>query len=416
MTSSDTPETITAVPNSWQGSWNDGQTPVRHDVLVKLGPDQLTFQRTDKMGSIPTMWSYEAIASPNPISKTEQQVLITCKDAPEQRLLVDDPTFATAILERAPNLSHKAHTWGLLKWPLGITVILLIFGGLTYFDIISPANSVAKVLPDSARQTLGNRVVSMIKGKNKFCKTPEGDKALAKLITRITPGFPKSLSPNIRVANLPIENAFAAPGDQIIISGKIISRASSPDEVAGILAHEIGHSIERHPEAGIVRALGLITLMQFLTAGESGTFSEIIFQLVLTGYSRKAESEADVHAAQILNKTNISTRPLAGFFERLQNKYARKNKTEKKDVAKKNTPNHAATKKNTEKSVPQKKSDKSILDWLSTHPATQERIHYFNQSDIKTSPPILNKSEWNALQTICGEKSKKDQQKNEKEE
>ena len=55
-------------------------------------------------------------------------------------------------------------------------------------------------------------------------------------------------------------NAFATPGGQIIMTRGLVQKAGSPDEVAGVLAHEIGHTIELHPEAGLVQGHGACRL------------------------------------------------------------------------------------------------------------------------------------------------------------
>ncbi len=390
---------------TWKGRWSDGKTAVAHEVEIELQHTNMVFRRIDQPSSVPHQWSYEDIRSPHPVHDTDDQVLLTSTTAQNERLFVTQENFAKRILDHAPNITHQAHQWSLLKWPLGIASALVLFWALTYFDIISPANSVARILPDTARITLGQGVVKTIRKDKKTCSTPQGDAALEKLLTRLYPATPKGMTFNIQVVDLNFVNAFAAPGDQIVVSGKLIEQADSPDEVAGVIAHEMGHSIERHPEAGIVRAVGLITLIQILTAGESGTFGDLAFLLAQSGYSRNAEQQADDHAAEILTKVSIDTRPLAGFFERLVNKKAELTKTKKEKTQE--DKQNSVTKEN-------KKQDRSFLGWLNTHPATSKRIEFFNQSERITSPPILSASEWKALQTICGPKNKKDQEKNEK--
>ena len=71
----------------------------------------------------------------------------------------------------------------------------------------------------------------------------------------------------ITVINLPFENAFATAGGHMVITARLIEMAHSPEEVAGVLAHEIGHGIERHPEVALVRGVGLAVLMEFITGG-----------------------------------------------------------------------------------------------------------------------------------------------------
>ena len=117
-------------------------------------------------------------------------------------------------------------------------------------------------------------------------------------------------------------NAFATPGGQIIMTRGLVQKAGSPDEVAGVLAHEIGHTIELHPEAGLVRAMGLSAAAQLVFAGTHGTATNIGLLLTQLRYTRVAEREADGHAVRILKQAGISAKGFGDFFERLEPKLA----------------------------------------------------------------------------------------------
>lgn len=376
MTTSENQPPLSRSTKSWNGRWSDGKTAASHDVEIKLQNENLIFEFKDQPGTSPHIWPYDQIKSPHPVHHDDKSVLLTSSQNTDERLFINEPNFAKRILDQAPNITHNAHTWSLLKWPMAIAASIVIFWGLTYIDVISPANNIARILPDSTRTTLGNGVINTLKGKRKFCESGEGKAALNKLITRLYPATPDTINFDIKVADLKMVNAFAAPGDKIIVSGKLIKQANSPDELAGVIAHEMGHSIERHPEAGIVRALGLMTLLQIMTAGESSSFGDIAFLLVQSGYSRSAEQQADDHAARILQKVNIDTRPLAGFFKRLTNKKKSKN-TKNKD------------------------KDTNFFSWINTHPASKDRIDFFNRTSRPTTPPIMSDQEWQALKNIC---------------
>jgi len=389
---------------NWSGQWSDGQTATAHDVEIELQEDNLVFRRIDQPNTVPQLWPYNDIRSPNPTHSHDRTVLLSCLSDPKQRLFIDEPDFAKHILARVPTITARAHQWSLLKWPLGIAACVVLFWGLTYLNIISPANSLAQMLPDKTRISLGKGVVSTIARDKKMCHTEQGTAAFQKLLARLYTATPQSINFNIKVYDFDFVNAFAAPGDQIIVSGELIRQADSPDEVAGVIAHEMGHSIERHPEAGIIRALGLLTAMQIFTAGESSTFGEIAFYLVQSGYSRAAEQEADDHAGAILNKSTIDTRPLAGFFKRLLTKKTASKKEAQEKKSTKNNQQPTAT-------PPGDDDDSNFFSWISSHPAPQKRMDTFNRSTIVTTPPVLTDDEWRALKSICGKKTKSKKQK-----
>ncbi|GJM02368.1 MAG: metalloendopeptidase [Rhodomicrobium sp.] len=401
--------------DSCNGRWSDGKTAAAHSVEIELQNTALLFRRDDENSLSHTNhiheWPYASIHSPSPISPNDEHVLITSTDYPGERLFIDTPDFAAKILSRAPNVSRRSHQWALLKWPLGMAVALVFFWALTYFDVISPANSLAKLMPDDARTTIGTGLIKTIRQDSKVCQTPAGNAALNKLLYRLTPALPKALDYKVQVADINYVNAFAAPGDQIIVSGKLIQQAKSADEVAGVIAHELGHSIERHPEANLIRALGLLTMVQLLTAGEAGAFGDIAFMLVQSGYSRSAEAQADKHAAKILNMVDIDSRPLALFFERLINKAKDKSKDENpsEDNADKTSDTSSDNAMTRETDADDDASETSdYTGWISTHPPTKNRINYFNKSKINTAPAILTPTEWAALQAICGKPKEND--------
>src|SRR6185295_12529611 len=107
---------------------------------------------------------------------------------------------------------------------------------------------------------------------------------------------------------------------QIIMTRGLVQKAVSPDEVAGVLAHEIGHTLELHPEAGLVRAMGLSAAAQLVFAGSTGNATNIGLLLTQLRYTRVAEREADVHAVRILKNAQISAKGFGDFFERLEPK------------------------------------------------------------------------------------------------
>jgi len=397
-----------SLTKKWDGRWNDGKTPQSHEVDVELLEDSLRFSLknpTSSQDTMPEFWGYELIHSPTPIKPNSDHVLLTYEKGEGQRLFIDHPDFAKRILDFAPNITSGKHTWNLLKWPLRMATAMVLFWALTYFNVISPAKYIANLLPDNTRASLGSGVIKTIKRKKKVCSTPKGTKAFEKLISRLEQGLDTKQKFDIQIIDLSYENAFAAPGDKLVMSGKLIRNANSADEVAGVLAHEMGHAVKLHPETNIVRALGILAALQLFTAGESGAFGELAFFLVQSGYSRQAETEADEFAAKILKRSAIDTRPLAGFFERIISQ--RKIKLEKEKKSK----NKDAKEKPKDKQINDTADGRSLIEWISSHPATSKRIEFFNQTKQPTSPEILTPDEWQALKNICGEKEEKQKDK-----
>ena len=100
----------------------------------------------------------------------------------------------------------------------------------------------------------------------------------------------------------------------------MINFVQSPEELAGVVAHEMGHGIKMHPEAGIVRALGISAGISIAFGGATGGFGDVGAMLLQLKYSRAAEFEADAIALSILKDAEIPAKPFAAFFARLEEK------------------------------------------------------------------------------------------------
>lgn len=98
-------------------------------------------------------------------------------------------------------------------------------------------------------------------------------------------------------------NAIALPGGTIIVTDELLGLAESDDEIAGVLAHEIGHVERRHSLKQIYRVLGL-GFMLSVVGGDSGQIVEdVIAQAALLenlSYSRAFEREADRYSVELM--------------------------------------------------------------------------------------------------------------------
>jgi len=108
-------------------------------------------------------------------------------------------------------------------------------------------------------------------------------------------------------------NAFTIPGGNILISTGLIGFCASPEELASVIAHEMGHVEERHVVSRLIKELGI----DIITSGDTYVLGEVTSILTSTGFDRKQEEEADLFACKLLEQSNIEPRTLATFFRRL---------------------------------------------------------------------------------------------------
>jgi predicted Zn-dependent protease len=119
-----------------------------------------------------------------------------------------------------------------------------------------------------------------------------------------------------------IVNAFAAPGGFIYITTGLVRQASSTSEVVGVLAHEVGHVVERHGAEQMEQELGLQILEELIFDDDGSAASEVASWIVggYTGFvqSKDKELEADVQGVILSARANYSPAGIVNFFKTLQ--------------------------------------------------------------------------------------------------
>jgi predicted Zn-dependent protease len=115
-------------------------------------------------------------------------------------------------------------------------------------------------------------------------------------------------------------NAFTIPGGNIYVFSELMKVAETPEEVAAVLTHEIGHAEKRHVVTKLMQELSMTAIIGVLSGGDPGVLTEVLKNIIGNSFSRSQEEEADKFALELLEKAGISPKNLARFFERLNEK------------------------------------------------------------------------------------------------
>jgi predicted Zn-dependent protease len=123
------------------------------------------------------------------------------------------------------------------------------------------------------------------------------------------------------VLDTPVVNAFALPGGYVYVTRGLLALADNEAELAGVLAHEIGHVTARHSAErygqsvlGSAAALGVGVLLGSQAAAEATSGAA---QLAVLSYSRDQEFEADTLGVRYLARTGHDPEAMATFLRRL---------------------------------------------------------------------------------------------------
>ena len=116
-------------------------------------------------------------------------------------------------------------------------------------------------------------------------------------------------------------NAFNIPGGHVYVTTGLINAADQASELAGVMAHEIAHGVERHATEQMSRSYGLSILAGVLLGQDPATYEQILAQIIgggaLASFSRDAERESDTLGVQWMTAAGYHPSGMASMFETL---------------------------------------------------------------------------------------------------
>lgn len=175
------------------------------------------------------------------------------------------------------------------------------------------AEAVADHIPLEQERQLGRQAFESMRGDLRLLDDGPAQQAVATLGARLTQG--SRYAYEFHVADDATLNAFALPGGIIVVHRGLIAATRRPEELAGVLAHEVQHVELRHGTAGLVRELGWRALWSLVSGDWGGTLAgQAAAQLGSLKFSRDAEAAADEAGFDALVAAGIDPAGMADFF------------------------------------------------------------------------------------------------------
>lgn len=229
---------------------------------------------------------------------------------------------------------------------LGVCCVLVMCFSLAMNYMI---RSLVHGVPVSTEQQFGDALVAEMLTGGEWIEVTNLTAQVTKTVQPLVNALPKSdFKLTFHAIKEELPNAFAAPGGHIFVTTGLLTLAKSPEELAGVLTHEIAHVTERHSVRGMISDAGPALIFSvFLRSGNgavqlmTGSSEEIVAQ----SFSQKYEFEADDKGWEYLLAAKIDPRGQIEILKRL--------KTVEEQLAKKHG---------------------KPIQAFSSHPATEKRI------------------------------------------
>lgn len=224
---------------------------------------------------------------------------------------------------------------------------------------------------------MGRQYASEIEKSTRFITDPVVTEYINRIGQNLVRNSDAKVPFTIKVIDSDEVNAMALPGGFMYVNSGLILAADDEAELAGVMAHEIGHVAAHHAAREMTRAnyaqLSSIPLMMMTGYTMTGygiyEATQLAIPIAFLQFSRDFEAQADYLGVQYMYRAGYDPEAMPAFFEKIQNL--------------------------------EKQKPGAVSRAFSSHPQTPDRIEHTQQEIAKILPPraeyIENTSEFNEV-------------------
>ncbi|MGE3978761.1 MAG: M48 family metallopeptidase [Nitrospira sp.] len=281
------------------------------------------------------------------------------------------PDHLTIPLERAAEQVRQVRQRHRMVWSIVGGALLASVLGLWFGSDLLVELAVDRI-PIEWERKLGESAYHDFLARQEVMKEGPAVAAVTEMTHRLTDPIPENPYPfEITVVKSDVVNAFALPGGYIVVFTGLMKKAESPEEVAGVLAHELNHVLQRHGLERIVKQLGFVAVVSIVLGnppGLGGVMKQLGVELMTLKFGRAQEAEADLTGLQLLYRAKIDPSGMITFFQRLAEK------------------------------------DQGRVEWLSTHPMSSARADRLKAelADMPKQTPEPFAFDWTDVRAALG--------------
>jgi Zn-dependent protease with chaperone function len=347
----------------------DGRAAVLHEAQCEFSQDAVTV----RLGETTHVWPFGELCRAD---DGNGRIVLKRKPDTGERLMFEADA-KDALKAAAPKL-FTPYAQGVERPRVVVGVVAAAWGLAAAFLIGIPvaARPIASVIPAPYRAQIADISWSQVNAFTEYCDdSDEAARVLNDMAHRIMAAsdVPHRDEIWITIVDAPFPNAFALPDDSIIVTDDLIQLAGHPDELTGVLAHEIAHIERNHVMTNVIRQMGAGIFFDVVFGGAGAGQAVAIASVNLAGlrYSRGDEEEADARGLEYLETAGIDTGGLAHLFERFQE-------------------------------VAEEGGAGEIPTLLSSHPATPARAAAARARAGHGRAPSLSERDWRIVRQACG--------------
>jgi hypothetical protein len=301
-------------------------------------------------GGTAAWWPYSSVdAAPDPENPAHARLE---RGNTGEVLVVLDATFLATLESRSPRAGGGPHRTA-SGWPkVAMLVVgsIALIGGLYFVALPAMAEIMANRVSVDFERELGDGVVEQLLAGQAVCDDPALTGSIDDILARLRAALPDDRYDfRVTVVDDTVVNAVAVPGGAMVIFRGLLRNTSSPEELAGVLAHEMQHVQLRHGTRAVMRQLPLLM-------GGGSDAAAVLGVLGALSYARADEEEADAEGMRLIMAAEIDPRGMLAFFDTLER------------IAGPGSP---------------------MLTYLSTHPATDARRAALGAMAGETTPSVV---------------------------
>lgn len=356
--------------DNWSGYYYDGRTAERQPISLTLVADGVQLNLPDGRTML---WPIGDVRQTQG-SFSSEQVRLEHGSDPVEAVLVNHAGFIDAMRRTFPgarrSLRGRSQTTRLVAWSVGA-----LAAAIALYVVGAPAGAewMAARVPPAWEATLGQSVEERVRSNAKACGDSLSLAELRGVLDRLIEASNNSrYAFRMVVLRDTVVNAFAAPGGFIAVHSGLIEAAKTPEEFAGVLAHEVQHVLLRHSTRGIIREVPLRIAIATMTGGTGmESIANVAGSLGALRYRRGDESEADREGMRLLAAARVDPSGMVSFMKTLGGE---------------------------DRNAPR------LVSYLSSHPHTADRVAQLDSLARHTrvdATPIMDAARWDRVRRIC---------------